>query len=76
LPEVSTIRGYALDIAGKMIDGVAVEKHRGREVFEKIVPCCSPTVSRLSASSSPLNWMLRSTSFLAIQPRILPSCAI
>jgi Ca-activated chloride channel family protein len=37
LPSGSTISGYALDINGKMIDGVAVEKHKGREVFEKIV---------------------------------------
>ena len=37
LPEGSTISGYALDIQGKMIDGVAVEKDKGRQVFEKIV---------------------------------------
>jgi len=37
LPEGATISGYALDIAGKMVDGVAVEKHKAREVFEKIV---------------------------------------
>lgn len=37
LPEGATISGYALDIEGKMVDGVAVEKHKGREVFEKIV---------------------------------------
>jgi len=37
LPEGSTISGYALDIEGKMIDGVAVEKDKGRQVFEKIV---------------------------------------
>ena len=37
LPEGSTVSGYALDIKGKMIDGVAIEKSRGREVFEKIV---------------------------------------
>jgi tetratricopeptide (TPR) repeat protein len=37
LPEGATISGYALDIEGNMIDGVAVEKHKGRQVFEKIV---------------------------------------
>ena len=36
LPENSTITGYALDINGKMVDGVAVEKERGRQVFESI----------------------------------------
>ncbi len=37
LPEGATISGYALDIKGVMIDGVVVEKDRGRQVFEKIV---------------------------------------
>lgn len=37
LPEGATVSGYALDIEGKMIDGVIVEKDRGRQVFEKIV---------------------------------------
>ena len=37
LPQGATVSGYALDIKGKLIDGVAVEKSRGREVFEKIV---------------------------------------
>ncbi|MHC4915605.1 MAG: VIT domain-containing protein [Planctomycetota bacterium] len=37
LPEGSTVSGYALDINGKMVDGVIVEKHKGRQVFEKIV---------------------------------------
>ncbi len=37
LPEGATISGYALDIEGKMVDGVAVQKRKGREVFEKIV---------------------------------------
>jgi len=37
LPQGATVSGYALDIKGKMIDGVAIEKSRGREVFEKIV---------------------------------------
>jgi Ca-activated chloride channel homolog len=36
LPQGSTVSGYALDIKGKMIDGVAIEKSRGREVFENI----------------------------------------
>ncbi|HUT32333.1 MAG TPA: VIT domain-containing protein [Planctomycetota bacterium] len=37
LPEGSTVSGYALDIAGAMVDGVAVEKEKGRTVYEKIV---------------------------------------
>jgi len=37
LPQGATVSGYALDIKGKLIDGVAVEKHRGRAVFEEIV---------------------------------------
>lgn len=37
LPEGSTVAGYALDINGRMIDGVIVEKAKGRQVFEKIV---------------------------------------
>jgi Ca-activated chloride channel family protein len=37
LPEGATVSGYALDIKGVMIDGVTVEKDRGRQVFEKIV---------------------------------------
>ena len=37
LPEGSTVSGYALDIEGKMVDGVAVEKDKGRRVFEEIV---------------------------------------
>ena len=37
LPQGSTVSGYSLDIKGVMVDGVAVEKHRAREVFEKIV---------------------------------------
>lgn len=37
LPEGAFISGYALDINGQMIDGVVVEKKKGREVFEKIV---------------------------------------
>jgi len=37
LSEGATISGCALDIDGKLIDGVAVEKHKGREVFEQIV---------------------------------------
>jgi|WetSurMetagenome_2_1015567.scaffolds.fasta_scaffold14128_2 Ca-activated chloride channel homolog len=34
LPEGVTISGYALDINGVMVDGVAVEKNRARQVFE------------------------------------------
>ena len=37
LPEGATISGYALDINGIMVDGVVVEKEKGRIVFEKIV---------------------------------------
>ena len=37
LPERATVSGYALDIEGKLVDGVAVQKHKGREVFEKII---------------------------------------
>lgn len=37
LPEGATVTGYALDIAGIMVEGVAVEKQQARRVFEKIV---------------------------------------
>ncbi len=37
LPEGATVSGYALDINGNMVDGVVVEKEKGRQVFEKIV---------------------------------------
>ncbi len=37
LPDGSTVSGYALDIEGRMVDAVAVEKHKGRTVFENIV---------------------------------------
>jgi tetratricopeptide (TPR) repeat protein len=37
LPEGATISGYALDINGTMVDGVAVEKHEARRVFEEVV---------------------------------------
>lgn len=37
LPEGATISGYALDIGGVMVDGVAVEKHEARRVFEQVV---------------------------------------
>jgi tetratricopeptide (TPR) repeat protein len=37
LPEGATVSGYALDINGVMVDGVVVEKQKGRQVFEKIV---------------------------------------
>lgn len=37
LPEGSFVSGYALDINGVMVDGVIVEKEKGRVVFEKIV---------------------------------------
>lgn len=37
LPEGAMISGYALDINSIMVDGVVVEKEKGRIVFEKIV---------------------------------------
>lgn len=37
LPENGVLSGYALDIDGILVDGVPVEKRKGREVFEKIV---------------------------------------
>ena len=37
LPEGAAVNGYALDIKGVMVDGVIVEKQKGRVVFEKIV---------------------------------------
>ena len=37
LPQGSTVSGYSLDIKGVMVDGVAVEKVRARQVFESIV---------------------------------------
>jgi len=37
LPEGSTVSGYALDIDGKMVEGVVVTKEKARVVFEKEV---------------------------------------
>ncbi|MCP4213982.1 MAG: DUF2135 domain-containing protein [bacterium] len=37
LPEGAFVSGYALNIKGKMVDGVVVEKQKARVVFEKIV---------------------------------------
>ncbi|MFT5130603.1 MAG: Ca-activated chloride channel family protein [Rhodothermales bacterium] len=37
LPEGATVNGYALDIDGTLVDGVAVEKARARAIFEKVV---------------------------------------
>ncbi|MEW6713401.1 MAG: VIT domain-containing protein, partial [Candidatus Riflebacteria bacterium] len=34
LPEGAVVSGYALDIGGDLVDGVAVEKQKAREVFE------------------------------------------
>lgn len=34
LPEGSTVSGYALEVQGVMVDGVVVEKDRGRQIFE------------------------------------------
>ncbi|MCP4900700.1 MAG: hypothetical protein GY906_27365, partial [bacterium] len=35
LPEGATVSGYGLDVEGVMVDGVAVEKHKARIVFER-----------------------------------------
>ncbi|MFC1766122.1 VIT domain-containing protein [Planctomycetota bacterium] len=35
LPEGATVSGYALDVNGKMVEGVVVEKGKARQVFEK-----------------------------------------
>ena len=37
LPEHATVSGYALDIAGKMVDGVVVKTAEARRIFEKEV---------------------------------------
>jgi hypothetical protein len=37
LPEGATISGYALDIGDVLVDGVTVEKHEARRVFEQVV---------------------------------------
>ncbi len=37
LPEGATVSGYALDIKGVMVDGVAVTKQKARQTFEKEV---------------------------------------
>ncbi|MEW6755785.1 MAG: VIT domain-containing protein, partial [Candidatus Latescibacterota bacterium] len=37
LPEGVTVSGYALDVQGELVDASVVEKHEGRQVFEKIV---------------------------------------
>ena len=37
LPEGATISGYALDINGRLVEGVVVEKDKARQVFEKEV---------------------------------------
>jgi len=34
LPAGATVSGYALDVNGRMVDGVAVEKEKARQVFE------------------------------------------
>lgn len=36
LPSGATVSGYALDVEGVMVDGVVVDRDRGREVFEEI----------------------------------------
>ncbi len=37
LPTGATVAGYALDIDGRMVDGVIVEKEKARAVFDEIV---------------------------------------
>jgi hypothetical protein len=37
LPAGAVVNGYALDVNGQMVDGVAVDKEEGRRVFEDIV---------------------------------------
>jgi len=37
LPPGATVSGYALDVNGVMVDGVIVDKDKGRQVFEKEV---------------------------------------
>ena len=37
LPDGVTVSGYGLDVAGQMVDGVVVEKHKARIAFEKEV---------------------------------------
>lgn len=37
LPQGATVSGYGLDVNGILVDGVAVEKQKGRAAFEKIV---------------------------------------
>jgi len=34
LPERATVSGYALDVAGRMVDGVVVKKEEARRIFE------------------------------------------
>ncbi|MBI4797372.1 MAG: hypothetical protein HY794_01255, partial [Desulfarculus sp.] len=37
LPEGATVSGYGLDVGGRLVDGVVVEKDQARQVFEKEV---------------------------------------
>jgi len=37
LPEGATVCGYAIDLEGRMVDGVVVEHRYGREAYERIV---------------------------------------
>ena len=37
LPSGATVAGYALDINGRMVDGVIVEKEKARAVFDEVV---------------------------------------
>jgi len=37
LPTGATVSGYALDIEGRMVDGVAIERHWAQRVFDRII---------------------------------------
>lgn len=60
LPEIATLTGYALDIEGQMVDGVVVEKNKGRQVFE--------TIARRSIDPGLLEW----TKGIKFKTRIFP----
>ncbi|MFH2010024.1 MAG: VIT domain-containing protein [bacterium] len=60
LPEGATISGYALDIRGRMVDGVVVGKERARQVFEKEV--------RKGIDPGLVEW----TQGRNVQPRVFP----
>ena len=52
LPEGATVIGYAMEVEGKLIDAVPVEKEKAKEVFEELFKnifefkgACSPCLS-------------------------------